>query len=332
MRYINALIVITLILSLFVGCNNTQKEEERKRLEAERIEAERLRREAQVREYPSESWYWTEYFEAALAFMNNAQRRGFFKFETDDKDRKYQYLKRLGIDVLVDMKYLLSEAMDQEFIKPSDVKNIIFKKDTIWADEDLKLGNTSVLMGSRFNGLGYTHMYFNFVEGKLQDWGAYSNLVVEDEGEIKAECARINEDLAKIIRVGESMESIENKFTYFAEQNNELLDTYAKNDLEAPEMKNYLTSSTWKRETDNLVRSRIDAFMKPFYLLANKVENTDKPLGFDLVFKEPEVKIQRDITYWHYYMPFGARTIQYTITFRDRKVKSWRAVPVPKEY
>ena len=85
-------------------------------------------------------------------------------------------------------------------------------------------------------------------------------------------------------------------------------------------------------EDDNLLKARIDAFMSPFYLLADKVKSEDDPLGYQLKFKEPYVEEHRDITYWHFYMPFGERQIKYTITFRDRRVKSWNALAVPKDY
>ncbi|MCD4657882.1 MAG: hypothetical protein K8S87_10115, partial [Planctomycetes bacterium] len=159
-----------------------------------------------------------------------------------------------------------------------------------------------------------------------------SNLEEEDEGEIKAECAKINRTLVKIIEIGESMESIRNKFTYFADQNNKLLSVYSDNELESPENMKKLTPATWKREDDKLLKARVEAFMNPFYLLADKIKSNDAPLGYQLKFKEPFVEEHRDIIYWHFYMPFGERQIKYTITFRDRRVKSWNAVPVPKEY
>ena len=335
MRYVNALIVISIILSLFVGCSNTEKEEaERKRIaEMERIEREK--HTAMVRPYPSdpdEGFYYTTYYAEAVSYMNNAQRRGFNEIDPKDQRKRYQYLRRLGIDVMVDQKYLLTEAMYQDSVKPEDVRNIIFKKDTKWVNEYIYLGNEVMLWGGRFNGEGYTTMYFKFIDGKLKDWGAFSDREVEEEGEIKAECARIGEQLGRIISKGESMESIRNKFTYFAEQNNKLLSVYTENALESPDVKGKLTPATWKTEDDKLIRAKVDAFMEPFYLLAEKIPAENKPLGYDLKFKEPEVEHQRDITYWYYYMPFGERTIKYTITFRDRKVKSWRAIPLEKEY
>ena len=322
MRFFQMFIVFLTIISLFIGCTNTEKIEDEKRIAAKKAWDDKTVKE---KPYPSVDWYWRDYFEAAVDFMNNAQRRGFYKCSTEIKKR--QYLKRLGIDVLVDMNELLKKKMTK-----AEVKHLVFGKDTIWQNDFFYLGDTIVLMGSRFNGEGYTHMYFNFVDGKLTNWGAYSNLEEESEGEIKAECAKINRTLNKIIEIGESMESIRNKFTYFAEQNNKILSIYSDNELEAPENKKKLTPVTWKKEDDNLLKARIEAFMSPFYLLADKVKSEDDPLGYQLKFKEPYVEEHRDITYWHFYMPFGERQIKYTITFRDRRVKSWNAVAVPKDY
>ncbi|MCD4656808.1 MAG: hypothetical protein K8S87_04625, partial [Planctomycetes bacterium] len=174
MRFFHVLIVFLTIISLFVGCTNTEKIEEEKRIAAEKAKEAKIVRQ---KPYPSTDWFFRPYFEAAVEFMNNAQRRGFYKCSTEIKKR--QYLKKLGIDVLVDMKNLLKKTMTD-----IEVKNVVFAVDTIWQDDYFYLGNTEVLMGSRFNGEGYTHMYFNFVDGKLNKWGAYSNLEEEDEGEI----------------------------------------------------------------------------------------------------------------------------------------------------
>ena len=56
-------------------------------------------------------------------------------------------------------------------------------------------------------------------------------------------------------------------------------------------------------------------------------------LGFKLRFKEPtEIEQHREITYWHYNIPFGDRVIRYTIKFKDRRVTDWYAKPIPKEF
>ena len=272
--------------------------------------------------------------------MENFERRGFFSRDNDAK--KKNFLRMLGVDVRVDMNLLLKKGMQKKVVKR------VFRKGITWDNYSFYVGKTEILTASKFNGQGYTHLYCNFVNDKLYNWGAYPNQIWDEEAEINAECAKISRELGKIIERSESMASIRNKFEIISKQNAQILKILDESEKQKMiRSRDTLNPSSHRWLIRDYERKTIIATLRLSYLLADivKTEADDDDddsddsadekvlLGYKLRFREPtDIEHHREITHWHYDVPFGDRVIRYTIKFKDRRVSNWYANPIPKEY